>query len=198
MILNDAWVVNLKKPAKKWGIRKKPKLSAVGPTMRFRRYEPLPSHIPLGGGIPPGPEQLRYEDIEVVYDARTLSESLRQSQMEYNKRKAKQAQQYEDLVRLKDIGCPMPPLSEMLRPYEFNKIRRKKQMFNEDEIKFIGETANRDLVAVNSKVEDMVNQLARLGKNLSDLKVVQSRLISIVQAIKDEQEDEGNCNRRCC
>lgn len=119
--------------------------------------------------------------------------------MEYNLRKAKQ---FEELVKLKDMGFPMPPLQELLRPalpYEFNKIKRMKpKMFNEDEIKFIWETAERDLVSVNAKVEDIVNQLARLGKGLSDLKVVQSRLISIVEAIKEEDEEEDNCQRRCC
>ena len=118
--------------------------------------------------------------------------------MEYNRRKAKQL---EDLMRLKDQGMPMPPLRELLRPelpYEFNKIKRKKQMFDEDNLKFLKETCERDLVAINTKVEDLVNQLARYGKQLSDLKVVQSRLVSIVDTIKDEEEDEDDCNRRCC
>lgn len=72
-------------------------------------------------------------------------------------------------------------------------------MFNEDEIQFIQETAVRDLSAVNNKIDQMVNDLARIGKQLSDIKVVQAKLQSIVQAIEDADEDDDECcNQRCC
>lgn len=67
-------------------------------------------------------------------------------------------------------------------------------MFNEDEVSFIEETATKDLKAVRTKIESLVSELARLGKNLSDLKVVESRLTSIIAAIEDDREDcRGSC-----
>ncbi len=79
--------------------------------------------------------------------------------------------------------------------YDGNK--RKKQMFNETEIKFIEDTAKRDLAAVNQKIDGLVNDIARLGKNLSDIKTVQSHLISILEAIEDSKEEDESPNR-CC
>ena len=67
-------------------------------------------------------------------------------------------------------------------------------MFNEDEVNFIEETAKKDLNSVRTKIESLVGELARLGKNLSDLKVVESRLTSILRAIDDDREDcRGSC-----
>lgn len=87
-------------------------------------------------------------------------------------------------------------LSEMPE-YKFNMInRRKKQMFNEDEVSFIEETAKKDLNALRNKIEQLVNELARLGKNLSDLKVVESKLTSILRAIDDDKEDD-RCRGAC-
>lgn len=182
--MNDAWVVNLRKPDRKRKIRRD---RPVGQhrTVRFRRYESLPACIPLGDYTDPGPEQLSYVDLELPYkeakkawDARSpWMDSLRQSQLEYNKRKSRQ-------------------LSEMPE-YKFNMInRRKKQMFNEDEVSFIEETAKKDLNALRNKIEQLVNELARLGKNLSDLKVVESKLTSILRAIDDDKEDD-RCRGAC-
>ena len=59
---------------------------------------------------------------------------------------------------------------------------------------FIEETARRDLSAVKVKIESLVSDLARLGKNLSDLKVVESKLISIIKSIEEDREHfRGNC-----
>lgn len=78
--------------------------------------------------------------------------------------------------------------------YKFNMINRRKKMFNEDEVNFIEETAKRDLSAIKIKIEALVSELARLGKNLSDLKVVESKLISIIRSIeKDREHFQGNC-----
>lgn len=71
------------------------------------------------------------------------------------------------------------------------------KMFNQDEISFISETAKRDLVAVNSKIENLVNELARLGKNLSDIKIVQSKLIGIVDAVEDNSKLQAKYQSRC-
>lgn len=77
--------------------------------------------------------------------------------------------------------------------YQFNKIRYKqatkeKQMFNEDELKFIKETAEKDLCEVKSREEYITNELARLGKNLGEVKVVKSRLQNILQGIIDDEK----------
>lgn len=176
-ILNDAWVVNLRNPAKTFRIRNRPK------TVRFRRYENLACVVPLEGGVDPGPESLPYQELSLLYtqskkawDARdNYWSSLRRSQLEYNLRKSRQ-------------------LSEMPE-YKFNTIRRNK-MFNEDEVSFIEETAKKDLNALRSKIEQLVNELARLGKNLSDLKVVESKLTSILSAIDEEKEDD-RCRGAC-
>lgn len=69
-------------------------------------------------------------------------------------------------------------------------------MFNEEETSFIKETAERDLRAIDDTLECLVNQMARLGDQLSKTKVVQSRLRSIVQAIKESQEERTPS--RCC
>lgn len=73
------------------------------------------------------------------------------------------------------------------------KPNRKKKMFDEEEVQFIKETTERDILAVNQKVEVITNELARLGKNLFDIKIVQTKLQSICKAIKDE-EDSNACN----
>ncbi len=74
-------------------------------------------------------------------------------------------------------------------------------MFNKEETKFINETAERDLNAVNAKIEHVCNELARYGKNLGDLKIVQSHLLSILEAIKEEKEEKeesyDGCQQRC-
>ena len=93
----------------------------------------------------------------------------------------------EEFITTEPYGCV----------HMLNTLTRKKQMFNEDEIDFIEETAVKDLASVNNKLESIVSDMARLGKNLSDLKIVQSRLMSIVEAIQDDR-DEENCNKRCC
>jgi len=69
-------------------------------------------------------------------------------------------------------------------------------MFNEDEVSFIEETAKKDLKGLQIKIEQLVNEMARLGKNLSDLKVVESRLSSILRAIDDDREDD-RCRGAC-
>lgn len=73
-------------------------------------------------------------------------------------------------------------------------------MFNQEELKFIKETAERDLDAVNMRHDHMVNEIARLGKSLSDLKVVQSKLLSIAKAIQDDEEEQKQPKpySRCC
>jgi len=70
-------------------------------------------------------------------------------------------------------------------------------MFNETEINFIEDTAKRDLAAVNHTIEGLINDIARLGKNLSDIKTVQSHLISILNGIQEAKEEDENPNR-CC
>jgi hypothetical protein len=142
----------------------------------------------LGDYADPGPEQLSYVDLELPYKEAKKAwdkwksdspwmDSLRQSQLEYNMRKARQ-------------------LSEMPE-YKFNMINRgNKKMFNEDEVSFIEETAKKDLKALQIKIEQLVGELARLGKNLSDLKVVESRLTSILRAIDDDREDD-RCRGAC-
>jgi chaperonin cofactor prefoldin len=75
-------------------------------------------------------------------------------------------------------------------------------MFNEDELKFIKETAEKDLKSLDQRVEVTVNEMARLGKNLSDIKLVQSRLQSILQSIIDDETKKPTYNfattSRCC
>ena len=178
-------MVNLRKPDRKRKIRRDRQVGQHRP-VRFRRYENLPACIPLGLGIDPGTEQLTYKELELPYQEAKKAwdkwksdspwmNSLRQSQLEYNMRKSRQ-------------------LSEMPE-YKFNTIRRNK-MFNEDEVNFIEETAKKDLKALQIKIEQLVNEMARMGKNLSDLKVVESKLTSILRAIADDREDdrcEGNC-----
>lgn len=176
-------MVNLRKPDRKHKIRRDRHVGQHR-TVRFRRYENLPACIPLGNTTDPSPEPLSYVDLELPYKEAKKAwdnwksdspwmNSLRQSQLEYNMRKARQ-------------------LNEMPQ-YKFNTIRRNK-MFNEDEVSFIEETATKDLKAVRTKIESLVSELARLGKNLSDLKVVESRLTSIIAAIEDDREDcRGSC-----
>lgn len=83
--------------------------------------------------------------------------------------------------------------------------KEREEMFNEEEVKFIKETTEKDLKAVDQRVERTVNEMAVLGKNLSDLKVVQSKLQSVLQAIVDDEKDKGSINiagytsyNRCC
>lgn len=68
----------------------------------------------------------------------------------------------------------------------------EKEMFNLDEIKFIDETAKRDLTAVNSKIENMVDELARLGKNLSEMRTVKRKLQGIVSSIETKEKENQN------
>ena len=67
-------------------------------------------------------------------------------------------------------------------------------MFNSDEVEFIEETAKKDMIALNNKIEHVTNEMARNGKQLCDLKTVQSKLASILQAIKDNRGDEDGDN----
>ena len=149
-----------------------------GNTVTFRRYEPLDGKlIPIDDvRVLPLSEGLKYTD-----RIARVEPSLREMQLEYNKRKMLNIQDHSDYM-----------------DYNFNFIREKKPMFNETEVQFIEETAKRDLAAIKSKIDQFVNEMARLGKNLADIKVVESKLISIVEAIKDSKEDEQNCNKRCC
>lgn len=181
-------MVNLRKPPKRFNIRKKIQPQRpYGNTVRFRRYEPLSSEaIPLNSDcVDPGPDPVNYEELNLLYsdakkawDARdNYWSSLRQSQLEYNVRKARQ-------------------LSEMPK-YKFNTIRRrKKQMFNEDEVSFIEETAKKDLKSIQIKIESLVNEMARTGKQLSDMKAVESKLTSILRAIEEDREDD-RCRGAC-
>lgn len=172
-------MVNLRKPDRKRKIRRDRHVGQHR-TVRFRRFESLPAVVPLGDTTDPSPEQLSYLDLDLPYKETkkawdkwksdsTWMDSLRQSQLEYNLRKSRQ-------------------LLEMPE-YKFNTIRRNK-MFNEDEVNFIEETAKKDLNALRNKIEQLVNEMARMGKNLSDLKVVESKLTSILRAIDDDREDD--------
>ena len=96
-----------------------------------------------------------------------------------------------EIVYYKKTGQPM------YKPFKLNSIR-KNNMFNDEELKFIQETTTRDLPVVQAKIEHVINELARLGKQLSDLKIVEAKLKSIAAAIKDSQEDEDGCDERCC
>jgi hypothetical protein len=69
-------------------------------------------------------------------------------------------------------------------------------MFDDDTVSFIEETSKKDLKALNIKIEQLVNEIARLGKNLSDMKVIQSRLTLILDNINDEREDD-RCRGAC-
>lgn len=177
--------------------------------MRFRRYEPLESHtIPLDDSyVDPGPDSITYEDLNKLYsdakkkwDARDpWFDSLRKSQLEYNRRKSAELEdkdrKFAELLRLREQGCALR--WEDMPGFSFNKINRgKKQMFNEDEVSFIEETAKKDLKILQIKSEQLVNEMARMGKNLSDLKVVESKLTSIISAIEDERKDE-DCRGAC-
>jgi len=197
-------VVNLRKPDRKRKIRRDRHVGQHR-TVRFRRYESLPACIPLGDTTDPGPEQLSYVDLELPYkeakkawDSRDpWFDSLRKSQLEYNRRKSAELEEkdrkIEELLRMREQGCAITWDDMPVWPFKFNTIRRNK-MFNEDEVNFIEETAKKDLNSVRTKIESLVGELARLGKNLSDLKVVESRLTSILRAIDDDREDcRGSC-----
>lgn len=200
-------MVNLKKPDRKRKIRRDRHVGQHR-TVRFRRYENLPACIPLdNSAIDPGPEQLSYVDLELTYkeakkawDARDpWFDSLRKSQLEYNRRKSAELEEkdrkFAELLRLRDQGYAIKWDDMPVWPFKFNTIRRNK-MFNEDEVNFIEETAKKDLKALQIKIEQLVNEMARMGKNLSDLKVVESKLTSILRAIADDREDDrcgGNC-----
>lgn len=184
--MNDAWVINLRTPGRKYKIRRD-RYVGQHKSVRFRRYEQLPC-VPLDSYADPGSDPVNYEELNLLYsnakkswDARsTYLGTLREMQREYNVRKSKE---------LWESPCD--------GVYKFNTIkRRKKEMFNEDEVSFIEETANRDLKALNHKIEQMVNEMARMGKQLSDLKVVESKLTSILRAIEEEKEDD-RCRGAC-
>ena len=73
-----------------------------------------------------------------------------------------------------------------------------KTMFNTEEVGFIEETAKKDLVSINAKIESMVNDMARIGKNLSDIKVVQSKLQNILASIDQQAKNKERIHSRCC
>lgn len=60
--------------------------------------------------------------------------------------------------------------------------------FDDDEIKFLKETVGRDLQAVNYKCEEVSNDLAKLGRQLSQLKETQTMLRSIQQTMQECDE----------
>lgn len=70
-------------------------------------------------------------------------------------------------------------------------------VLNKDDLKFIKETVERDLDIVNTQHDSLVDNIARLGQSLSDLRVLQSKLMSIANAIKDDKEEEKPYSR-CC
>jgi hypothetical protein len=76
--------------------------------------------------------------------------------------------------------------------------KEPKLMFNTEEVEFIAETAKKDLLSINAKIESMVNDLARVGKNLSDIKVVKSKLESIISAIEESKSNTTRITSRCC
>lgn len=71
-------------------------------------------------------------------------------------------------------------------------------MFNETEMEFINETSLKDLAAVRDKINSMVDQMARLGKHLSDLKVTEAKIASIVKGVEAYNEDRKTSNRCGC
>jgi hypothetical protein len=97
--------------------------------------------------------------------------------------------------QLRYQGCAITWDDMPVWPFKFNTIRRKK-MFDDDTVSFIEETSKKDLKALNIKIEQLVNEIARLGKNLSDMKVIQSRLTLILDNINDEREDD-RCRGAC-
>ena len=62
-------------------------------------------------------------------------------------------------------------------------------MFNEDELGYIEKNTIKDLDAVKTQIEYLVGELARYGKKLSELKIVESQLTSILDAIEANKED---------
>ena len=62
-------------------------------------------------------------------------------------------------------------------------------MFSDDDLSLIKEACDRDSKALEIKIETIVADLSRLGKQLSDLKVMQARVRSVLEAIKDQEED---------
>lgn len=101
-------------------------------------------------------------------------DSLRKMQLDYNIQKSRE-------------------LMEMPQ-YNFNMINReKKKMFNDCEMQFLEETIDRDLKTINLRADQMANEMASLGKKFSDLKIVQSKLLSINECIKADKQD-----RKCC
>lgn len=173
--------------------------------MRFRRCESLPACISLDNStIHPEPDPISYVDLDLTYKEANEAwdklksdspwmNSLRHNQLKYNRMKSEKLEEkdfeFPELLRLREAPCPI-----WWEGFKFNMINKRKKMFNEDEVNFIEETAKRDLSAVKAKIESLVSDLARLGKNLSDLKVVESKLISIIRSIEEDREHfQGNC-----
>lgn len=70
-------------------------------------------------------------------------------------------------------------------------------MFNDNELEFLKETCGKDIISVRAKIVEVVDSLARLGKNLADLKVTEAKIDGILQAIADSEESSKVDRNRC-
>lgn len=75
---------------------------------------------------------------------------------------------------------------------------KEKPMFNEIALEFIKETAEKDMRVVDTRINQIVDQLTYNGKQLSDAKAVKAKLISILQSYDDKKEDDKPRQSRCC
>ena len=101
-------------------------------------------------------------------------------------------------INLREKPMKLMRFERLSKIEEHNNYTRKKRMFNEDELKFLEDATRLDLLTVNAKVDQMVNEMIRLGKNLSDIKITQSRLQSIIEAIDEDKKSEEDEDKGCC
>ncbi len=138
----------------------KPGIPQTGNTIRFRRFENLgDSLIPLDSYADPGVGPVPFES------------------------------EYAGIWRRRTEIATLRDAQYEFNKIKYNQLNKEKQMFNQDELKFIKETAEKDLVLVKQRCESTANEMARLGKNLSDIKITESRLTNILQAIVDHEKE---------
>lgn len=61
-------------------------------------------------------------------------------------------------------------------------------MFTETEMEYLTKNTEQDLEALKYKIDQLVDQMALCGKQITELKITQAKVMSIQQALKDEQE----------
>lgn len=82
-------------------------------------------------------------------------------------------------------------------------IHWDENMFSEIDIEFIEQRSKKDLVAIESRIENLVNQMATIGKLLSEAKEVQEKLKSLLDSVKHSNKSRHSqihigTGRNCC